>query len=190
MSDWTNYELELARRVEIAGRNSVAAVIAMGDAIAEAKGLMRHGRFGAWIEQALPISPYRARQAMRIARDPNIRRLTDSGVLPSDRVTLDEISGLSREQFDQLVRKGTIHARMKRGDVKRELRPESVRPPRHVQIEGAPREPESAEELLQYLVATLNERRQSEQRPSVVVSTADGVALEVFFFEPVREPSQ
>ena len=101
------------------------ATITAGRVLIEAKAEIPHGEWEEWLRIYTPVSPRTASRLMKVAGDPNIlRELANrphAADLPNDYTTLAEICGLEPERFDALIEAGTIHAEMKRGDVRKAL---------------------------------------------------------------------
>ncbi|MCY3878060.1 MAG: MT-A70 family methyltransferase [Rhodobacteraceae bacterium] len=111
-----------ANRIRMNLADGVRKFIAVGEDLLSIKKVTRHGDWEKWVDEKLPLSRRSAEIFMRIARDPNILRLAkanhDSHLLPADKAILNELCGMTGQQFDGLVEAGVIHADMKRGDAR------------------------------------------------------------------------
>ena len=121
-------EEQFTRRFTSAYRRGVESIVEAGQVLIECQEHFGRGQWQLWVEFSTPVSIRTAQQLMRIAADPNIRRMVSNADhakhvshLPQDRNTLLEICGMEEERFDGLVEAGTIHAEMRRGDVRRAL---------------------------------------------------------------------
>lgn len=116
-------EEQFTRRFAVAYRRGLESILEAGRVLIECREHFGHGQWQAWVEFSTPVSIRTAQELMRIAGDHNINRYIQPNAshdshLPQDRRTLIELCGMEEEQFDGLVDAGTIHAEMKRGDVR------------------------------------------------------------------------
>ena len=112
----------LRERFFDARAKALKGIFECGEILIEAKNGLNHGEWLDWLDD-LGVGARSAQILMRIARDANLTRQmrTDDSHLPVDRMMLTELCGMEEERFDALVADGTIHAEMKRGDVRRAL---------------------------------------------------------------------
>jgi N6-adenosine-specific RNA methylase IME4 len=108
------------KRIEDVWQQSVAAILATGRLLAEAKASLPHGEFGKMIAAELPFSARTAQRLMSIAADERLRHSVSR--LPPAWGTLYELTKLDDEQFGARLSDGTINPDMDRRDIATEIK--------------------------------------------------------------------
>ena len=93
---------------------ALAAVLATGRELIEAKDALAHGEFEATVEDDLPFGPRTAQRLMKVAGNEQLANPTHGSLLPPSWHTLYELSKLDGVTFDQALTDGRIRPDMER----------------------------------------------------------------------------
>ena len=112
-----------ARKITALWRASVESIIRVGSTLNDAKKALPHGAFGAMIQSALPFSASTAQRLMAIAGDARLSNPAHVQLLPPSWGTLYELTKLSDDEFDSLLKKRIIRPDMERREIAERIRP-------------------------------------------------------------------
>ena len=133
----TNLRAQFAARITAAWHKSREKIIALGNALIEARQQLSAPEFEAMLANDLPFGYDNARRFMRIAADPRVAKVATSQILPGTVNAMDTLRRLSDEQFEGAIAAGVIHPDMTVADARdyvRGLKSNSPHRPQHTAI--------------------------------------------------------
>lgn len=135
-----NLRAQFAERITAAWHKSREKILALGNALIEAKQKLPHGEFTAMLESDLPFGPRTARRMMRIATSERLPNRTPVAVSHDDvfnYATQDVIESLTDAEYEAGIQRGVIRPDTTKAEVvdfKRQIRSGTPHRPRHADI--------------------------------------------------------
>lgn len=103
---------QFVERIKAAWHKSRERILALGNALIEAKRALSPEDFAEMIASDLPFGADQARRFMRISADPRLSARETSHVLPGTVDAMDTLQRLTDEQFEAAIGSGAVHAKM------------------------------------------------------------------------------
>jgi hypothetical protein len=105
-----------AARIRAEHKETVHAILKLGDTLLAAKKSLPHGEFLKMIKTDLPFTATVAERLMMIAADPKITNAAHAQLLPARWTTLYELTKMPTEPFERAVASGAVRPEMTRKD--------------------------------------------------------------------------
>ena len=113
--------VSFVKSISVAWQKGVESIIETGSLLIQAKKKLPHGKFTRMIEEKLPFGERTARMLMTVAKHPILSKRKYTSVLPPSWYTLYELSRISEDESEELIKTGEITPELTQAEA-RELR--------------------------------------------------------------------